>query len=45
MVVFVFTMIDISATKEILYFEICKKNIFFLRLLQYNKTPDGSVSG
>lgn len=38
MVVLLFTLIDISATKEILYFEICKKNIFFLRLLQYNST-------
>lgn len=30
MVVLLFTVIDISATKETLYFEICKENILFL---------------
>jgi len=44
-VVFLFIVIDISATKEILYFEICKKNILFLRLLQPERPANGSVAG
>ena len=34
MAVFLFTIIDIYATKETLYFQICKENIYFLSLLQ-----------